>query len=128
MKQLQHLVKFLFICRFLFTLINVLDTFTERHIQSALKSVCEGRTTLIVAHRLSTISHADIIIVLREGEIVERGSHDELLSQPDGIYASMWKEQSTSYQDADKAITTDDQTSDLSFQGTDNQNHHHHHS
>jgi ABC-type glutathione transport system ATPase component len=121
MKQPQHLVKLLFVYWFL---IWYLDTFTERHIQSALKSVCEGRTTLIVAHRLSTISHADVIIVLREGEIIERGSHDELLSKPDGTYAAMWKEQSTSYQDADKTITTDDQIDELSFRGTDNQNHH----
>jgi ABC-type glutathione transport system ATPase component len=125
MKQLQHLVKYFF---FIDLIIRFsLDTFTERHIQSALKSVCEGRTTLIVAHRLSTISHADVIIVLREGEIVERGSHDELLAQPDGIYAAMWKEQSTSYQDADKPTTDEDIDKQL-FKPTDNQNHHHHHS
>ncbi len=95
----------MFVCLFFF--LNLfLDTFTERQIQSALKTVCEGRTTLIVAHRLSTISHADIIIVLREGEIVERGSHDELLAKPDGVYAAMWKEQSTSYQDDDRLPTT----------------------
>ena len=105
-----------------------LDTFTERQIQSALKIVCEGRTTLIVAHRLSTISHADIIIVLREGEIAERGSHDELVDKKDGIYAAMWKEQSTSYTDADKPTTTtsDPITKGQSFQPTDNNNHHHH--
>jgi len=106
MKQLQHLVKSLFVYFFIRSLF--LDTFTERQIQSALRTVCEGRTTLIVAHRLSTISHADIIIVLREGEVVERGSHDELLAKPDGIYAAMWKEQSTSYTDAEQATTTSD--------------------
>ena len=88
--------------------IALLDTFTERQIQSALRNVCEGRTTLIVAHRLSTISHADIIIVLREGEIVERGSHDQLLAKVNGLYAAMWKEQSTSYINADKPTTITD--------------------
>ena len=76
-----------------------------------MKTVCEGRTTLIVAHRLSTISHADVIIVLREGEVVERGSHDELIGQADGIYAGMWEQQSKSYADPDKntnSTTTDD--------------------
>ncbi len=102
---LGKILVFLFFFNFL---IYFLDTFTERQIQSALKSVCEGRTTLIVAHRLSTISHADIIIVLREGQIIERGSHDELLAKPDGVYAAMWKEQSTSYQDDDRPTTTND--------------------
>jgi ATP-binding cassette subfamily B (MDR/TAP) protein 6 len=105
---------------------SALDTFTERQIQSALRTVCEGRTTLIVAHRLSTISHADIIIVLREGEVVERGSHDELLAKPDGIYAAMWQEQSTSYQDADKPITTDENSDTQPINSTNNQNHYHH--
>ena len=78
-----------------------------------MKTVCEGRTTLIVAHRLSTISHADMIIVLREGEIVERGSHDELVGKADGIYAAMWEQQSKSYADAEKTsnpMTTDERT------------------
>ena len=53
---------------------SALDTQTERNIQSSLAKVCENRTTLIVAHRLSTIIHANQILVLREGEIVERGT------------------------------------------------------
>lgn len=52
---------------------SALDTQTERNIQSALYRVCSNRTTIIVAHRLSTIIHADEIIVLSDGEIVERG-------------------------------------------------------
>ncbi|CAF1384544.1 unnamed protein product [Rotaria magnacalcarata] len=101
---------------------SALDTFTERQIQSALRSVCEGRTTLIVAHRLSTISHADIIIVVSEGSIIERGSHDELLAKPDGTYAAMWKEQSTSYSDADKPTTTSDNIINAkAFHSTENQ-------
>ncbi|CAF1480233.1 unnamed protein product [Rotaria sp. Silwood1] len=107
---------------------SALDTFTERQIQSALKSVCEGRTTLIVAHRLSTISHADVIIVLSEGTIVERGSHDELLAKPDGVYAAMWREQSTSYSDADKPTTTNDNTINPKSSDSTEPHHHHHQS
>jgi ABC-type transport system involved in Fe-S cluster assembly fused permease/ATPase subunit len=52
---------------------SALDTQTERNIQAALNKVCANRTTIVVAHRLSTIIHADEILVLKEGEIVERG-------------------------------------------------------
>lgn len=58
---------------------SALDTQTERNIQAALAKVCANRTTIIVAHRLSTIIHADEILVLNEGVIAERGAHDELL-------------------------------------------------
>ncbi|XP_053609540.1 ATP-binding cassette sub-family B member 6 [Plodia interpunctella] len=71
---------------------SALDTNTERNIQAALARVCANRTTLIIAHRLSTIIHADEILVLKEGEIIERGSHDTLLAQG-GFYASMWQQQ-----------------------------------
>jgi len=73
---------------------------------------------------LSTISHADVIIVLREGEIVERGSHDELLSKTDGVYAAMWKEQSTSYQDADKPPIRNGNNDEQILNLTVNHNHH----
>jgi ABC-type transport system involved in Fe-S cluster assembly fused permease/ATPase subunit len=52
---------------------SALDTQTERNIQAALSRVCANRTTIVVAHRLSTVIHADEILVLKEGEIVERG-------------------------------------------------------
>lgn len=71
---------------------SALDTQTERNIQAALAKVCSNRTTIIVAHRLSTIIHADEIAVLKDGEIVERGSHDELITQG-GEYAQMWQQQ-----------------------------------
>lgn len=71
---------------------SALDTNTERNIQAALARVCANRTTLIIAHRLSTIIHADEILVLKEGEIIERGNHETLLSQA-GFYASMWQQQ-----------------------------------
>ncbi|XP_026671696.1 ATP-binding cassette sub-family B member 6, mitochondrial [Ceratina calcarata] len=71
---------------------SALDTQTERNIQAALSRVCANRTTIIVAHRLSTIIHADEILVLREGEIVERGKHEELISR-EGVYHSMWQAQ-----------------------------------
>lgn len=69
-----------------------IDTQTEEIIQNAMNVVKKGRTTFIIAHRLSTIQNADIILVLHEGEIVERGTHDELLLQ-DGRYAEMYRMQ-----------------------------------
>jgi ATP-binding cassette subfamily B protein len=71
---------------------SALDIHTEREIQAALDRVSRDRTTLVIAHRLSTVVHADEIIVLDDGAIVERGSHDQLLLF-DGLYASMWNRQ-----------------------------------
>lgn len=71
---------------------SALDTATEQEIQAALDFVSKGRTTLVIAHRLSTVVSADEIIVLKDGEIAERGRHAELLSQK-GLYASMWDRQ-----------------------------------
>lgn len=67
---------------------SALDTESERHIQAALDKVMEGRTTLVIAHRLSTIEKADLILVMAEGEIVERGSHAQLLAL-NGVYAQL---------------------------------------
>jgi ATP-binding cassette subfamily B protein len=71
---------------------SALDTHTEREIQSALKEVSRNRTTLVIAHRLSTVVDADEILVLDQGRIVERGRHGELLAK-NGAYAAMWNRQ-----------------------------------
>jgi len=65
-----------------------LDTRSEREVQRALEELMKGRTTLVIAHRLSTVRHADLIVVLREGVIVEQGTHDELLRM-DRVYAQL---------------------------------------
>jgi len=81
---------------------SALDTHTEREIQANLREVSQGRSTLIIAHRLSTVADADEIIVLADGRIVERGRHPQLLAQG-GIYAGMWARQ----QDSARAAPAD---------------------
>ncbi|HEX4296009.1 MAG TPA: ABC transporter ATP-binding protein/permease [Rhizomicrobium sp.] len=71
---------------------SALDTGTEREIQSALNEISRGRTTLVIAHRLSTVVDADEILVLDHGEIIERGRHSELVAAG-GHYAAMWNKQ-----------------------------------
>lgn len=71
---------------------SALDSQTEKLIQASLHEVSQNRTTLVIAHRLSTIVGADEILVLKDGKIIERGRHPELLSQG-GEYAQMWKKQ-----------------------------------
>uniref|UniRef100_A0A453A809 ABC transporter B family member 4 n=1 Tax=Aegilops tauschii subsp. strangulata TaxID=200361 RepID=A0A453A809_AEGTS len=68
---------------------SALDAESERIVQNALDHVMVGRTTIVVAHRLSTIKGADIIAVLKDGAIVEKGSHDSLVNIKDGLYASL---------------------------------------
>ena len=71
---------------------SALDTRTERAIQANLKQLSQGRTTLVIAHRLSTIVDADQILVMADGQIIERGTHSELLAHGK-IYAAMWRQQ-----------------------------------
>ncbi len=81
---------------------SALDSHTEREIQGALDRVAADRTSLIIAHRLSTAIHADQIIVLKEGVIVERGTHRGLLADG-GVYASMWNRQQEAAEAAEAA-------------------------
>jgi ABC-type transport system involved in Fe-S cluster assembly fused permease/ATPase subunit len=69
---------------------SALDSATEKNIQAELVAISKNTTTLVIAHRLSTVQHADLILVMERGEIVERGSHAELLARGE-IYAQMWK-------------------------------------
>jgi ATP-binding cassette subfamily B protein len=69
-----------------------IDTRTERKIGDAFDKLMEGRTTFIVAHRLSTIVHADCILVMEKGKVVEKGTHSQLL-QAGGAYAALYQGQ-----------------------------------
>ena len=69
-----------------------IDTRTEVRIQKAFAALMEGRTSFIVAHRLSTIRNADVILVMRDGQIIEKGKHEQLLEQ-NGFYAQLYNSQ-----------------------------------
>ncbi|XP_075221420.1 ABC transporter ATP-binding protein/permease Hmt-1 [Lycorma delicatula] len=90
---------------------SALDTQTERNIQASLARVCANKTTIIVAHRLSTIIHADEILVLKDGEIVERGRHEDLINSS-GVYASMWQQQLKNNENVKKSDKDDDNDND----------------
>lgn len=68
------------------------DTRTEERIQKAMDNLMKGRTSFIIAHRLSTIKDADVILVMKDGDIVEQGTHDELLAK-NGFYADLYNSQ-----------------------------------
>mgnify|MGYP002659193221 FL=1 len=68
------------------------DTRTEQRIQTAMDNLMRGRTSFVIAHRLSTIKDADLILVMRDGDIVEQGTHDDLLAAG-GFYADLYNSQ-----------------------------------
>ena len=78
---------------------SALDSRTEASIQKTLRKARAGRTTLVVAHRLSTIADADQILVLKAGRIVERGAHHELVARQGGEYAGLWRKQTRGAQE-----------------------------
>lgn len=85
---------------------SALDTHTEKEIQASLKEVAAGRTTLAIAHRLSTVVDSDEILVLDAGEVVERGTHSQLLAL-NGLYATMWqRQQETAEEEASLEAST----------------------
>ncbi len=77
---------------------SALDTTSEHHIQEALHELMQGRTTIVIAHRLSTVREMDRIVVLEDGQLAEEGTHAELIDQ-EGIYAGFWTRQTSSFGD-----------------------------
>jgi ATP-binding cassette subfamily B protein len=92
---------------------SALDTHTEQEIQAALRDAARGRTTLVIAHRLSTVVEADEIIVLQDGRIAERGNHGALIAA-DGLYAEMWRRQAQAVEAAEAAAAA--QAAELEFE------------
>jgi len=75
---------------------SALDYESEAIIQRNMRAICQGRTVFIIAHRLSAVRHANRILAMDKGRIVEAGSHDQLINKPDGLYAHLWRMQSDS--------------------------------
>ncbi|MBK1794242.1 ABC transporter ATP-binding protein/permease [Devosia sp. WQ 349] len=96
---------------------SALDTKTERDIQQALDEVSRNRTTVVIAHRLSTVVNADEILVLRDGLVAERGNHTSLLAQ-DGLYAQMWSRQREATEAEEKLAQTKDDPDGFVTRGT----------
>lgn len=93
---------------------SALDTENERFVQQSLNELAKGRSSLMIAHRLSTIVNAHKIIVLKAGKIIEIGSHKNLLTKEDGVFANMWKQQITSDLDAEAIAQAEQSAEDTS--------------
>ncbi|XP_023638706.1 ABC transporter B family member 15 isoform X2 [Capsella rubella] len=93
---------------------SALDSESERVVQEALENASIGRTTILIAHRLSTIRNADVISVVQNGQVVETGSHDELMENVNGQYASLVRLQQIEKQDSDININVNAQTGPIS--------------
>lgn len=89
---------------------SALDSESERCVQEAFDRACEGKTTIVVAHRLATIRTAHVILVINDGKVVEQGSHSQLLKNPDGIYASMIQLQALTQGQAASTSSSSSQT------------------
>ena len=76
------------------------DTRLELMLQKAMRNIMKGRTSFVIAHRLSTIKSADLILVMNEGNVIEKGTHEELMAQ-DGFYASLYNSQFASHSDVE---------------------------
>lgn len=81
---------------------SALDSESEALIQDALSKLMQGRTSIVIAHRLSTVAELDRIIVLQDGKIVEQGTHQELLNKDQGVYKHLWSRQSGAFFDEDQ--------------------------
>lgn len=81
---------------------SALDSRTEKDIQKSLEAISQGRTTLVIAHRLSTVVNCDEIIVLNDGQVAEKGTHQELLAK-NGMYYTMWMRQASGEDDGQRA-------------------------
>lgn len=82
------------------------DSYTERQIQHALKRLLSGRTAIVIAHRLATVRNADRILVLQDGEIIERGTHDDLV-EAEGLYARLYRLNFASFDDVPEVAPMD---------------------
>ena len=82
-----------------------LDSITEQKIMTALNRAAQGRTTIVIAHRLSTVVDADVIYVMENGTIAESGDHVTLVNNPMSLYARLWRKQ----HEADRKVVADQQ-------------------